>query len=400
VALVAVCVLLSACDGTSAAATGGWTTSGLGLGLGSAAPTPAPTPVVVPAVLHIFPADRATDVRPDVPVTVRASSGAFNTITLASAAGEAVAGQTGPDGVWKTSELLRPSTAYTIRVVSPGRGGTMSTTRSTFRTLRPAIAASYGFTPRGGTVGVGMPVILKFASAVTNKAMRAEVEKRVAVTTVPDQVGAWGWADNRTLEWRPRSYWIPGTKVTVSATLHGVQTGVGKWVREDGGTSFTVGPSMVSSVDIRAHKLTVRRNGTVIRTFPVSTGKAGKLTETRSGVKVIIERSSVMVMDSATVGIPKGRPGYYKMTVNWNLRVTLTGEFLHSAPWSVASQGFENVSHGCTNLPPAAAEWMFKNSRMGDVVSFTGSSRPFKPSEGIGVWVYDFAGWQARSAIS
>ena len=100
------------------------------------------------------------------------------------------------------------------------------------------------------------------------------------------------------------------------------------------------------------------------------------------------------------MGIPKGRPGYYKMNVEWTLRVTSTGEYLHSAPWSVAVQGIQNVSHGCTNMAPADAEWMFRNSRMGDVVSFTGSSRTFEPSEGIGVWVYDFAGWQARSAIS
>jgi lipoprotein-anchoring transpeptidase ErfK/SrfK len=355
--------------------------------------------VIVAAVLHIFPADRATDVPPDVPVTVRASSGAFGAITLVSATGEAVAGQTGPDGVWKTTELLRPSTAYTLNVVSPGPGGTVSTTRSTFETLKPAVTATYGFTPSGGIVGVGMPVIVTFSSAVTSKAQRAEVEKRVAVTTVPDQVGAWGWADDRQLEWRPQNYWIPGTKVTVSATLHGVQTGVGKWVKEDGGTSFTVGQSMVSSVDMRTHKLTVRRNGTVIRTFPVSTGMPGPRTETRSGVKVIIERSAVVVMDSATVGIPKGKPGYYKMSVSWNLRLTSTGEYIHSAPWSVGSQGYQNVSHGCTNMAPADAEWMFNNSRMGDIVKFTGSSRVFKPDEGIGVWVYDFAGWQARSAL-
>jgi lipoprotein-anchoring transpeptidase ErfK/SrfK len=31
---------------------------------------------------------------------------------------------------------------------------------------------------------------------------------------------------------------------------------------------------------MRAHRLTVRRNGAVIRTFPVSTGKPGPLTET------------------------------------------------------------------------------------------------------------------------
>ena len=252
--------------------------------------------------------------------------------------------------------------------------------------------ATYALIPNGGTVGVGMPVTVQFASPVVTKAERVQVEKRVKVTTVPAQQGAWGWLDNRQLMWRPSVYWLPGTKVTVSTPLHGVKTG-------PDGTSFTVGAAMVSTVDMKAHTMTVRRDGKVIRTFPVSTGRPGALTETRYGTKVIIERNNAITMDSATVGIPKGSPGYYKIETKWNLRVTWTGEFIQSAPWSVNSQGTENVSHGCTDLAPADAEWMFNNSKMGDIVTFTGSSRAFKPTEGIGVWVYDFAGWKAQSAL-
>ena len=57
------------------------------------------------------------------------------------------------------------------------------------------------------------------------------------------------------------------------------------------------------------------------------------------------------------------------------------------------------MSHGCTNMAPADAEWMFTHSKMGDVVNFTGSTRAFKPTEGIGVWVYSYAGWKAQSAL-
>ena len=57
-------------------------------------------------------------------------------------------------------------------------------------------------------------------------------------------------------------------------------------------------------------------------------------------------------MDSASIGIPKGSPGYYRITAQWAMRLTWSGEFLHSAPWSVGSQGSANVSHGCTNLQP------------------------------------------------
>jgi lipoprotein-anchoring transpeptidase ErfK/SrfK len=390
---------LTACQSTSAAASGGSSAgSPEQIAVGSAT-TAATKAVTRPAVLDVYPADRATGVAPDVRVTVRASSGTFGAVRLADATGDRVAGRKGPDGTWRTSELLRPSTAYTLTVASPAPDGTVSTTRSTFETLRPKVTATYAVLPSGGTVGVGMPVIIRFDSAVTSRTRRAEVEKRVRVIAVPDQQGAWGWLDDRQLMWRPRSYWLPGTKVTVSANLHGVRTGVDKWVGGDGGASFTVGPSMVSSVDMRTHKMTVRRDGTVIRTFPVSTGKPGPLTETRSGVKIIIERSAEVVMDSATIGIAKGEPDYYKMAVKWNLRLTWTGEYIHSAPWSVGVQGFQNVSHGCTNMAPADAEWLFDNSRMGDVVRFTGSSRAFAPTEGIGVWVYDYAGWKALSAL-
>ena len=66
----------------------------------------------------------------------------------------------------------------------------------------------------------------------------------------------------------------------------------------------------------------------------------------------------------------------------------------------MGAQGSANVSHGCVNLSPANAKWMFENSKVGDVVKFTGSTRPFLPQEGIGVWMYDFAGWKAQSALS
>jgi lipoprotein-anchoring transpeptidase ErfK/SrfK len=390
-ALVALSVLLSACQGTAAAGSAGST--------GNGSPQTSPSSATTPAVLDVFPANLATGVLPNGSVTVKASSGTLGAVTLVDARGEKVAGQAGPGGTWGTSELLHPSTAYTFTIAATGPDGRATSTSSTFTTIRPNVTATYALIPSGGIVGVGMPVSVQFDSSVLTKAERAEVQKRVKVTTVPAQPGAWGWLDNRQLMWRPKSYWIPGTKVTVSTPLHGLQTGAGKWIAGDDGTSFTVGSSMVSTVDMKAHTMTVRRGGAVVRIFKVSTGKPGPLTETRYGTKVIIERQSAIVMDSATVGIPKGDPNYYKINTDWNLRLTWTGEYIHSAPWSVSSQGIANVSHGCTNMAPADAEWMFNNSKVGDLVTFTGSSRAFKPTDGIGVWVYDYAGWQAQSAL-
>jgi lipoprotein-anchoring transpeptidase ErfK/SrfK len=393
---VALSLLLSACQGVSAGRSSGSVNNRSG---SSQAPAAKGAPTT-PAVLDVLPADRATGVAPNIPVTVKASSGTLGAVTLVDAKGKKVAGKAGHDRTWTNSELLRPSTAYTLTVAATGPDGTATTTSTTFTTLRPKVRATYGLIPNGGVVGVGMPVIVQFDSAVVTKAQRAEVEKRVKVTTVPAQRGAWGWLDHRQLMWRPQSYWTPGTKVTVSTPLHGLQTGDSKWIVGDDGTSFTVGSSMVSTVNMRAHTLVVRRDGEVLRTIPVSTGRPGPKTETRYGTKVIIERNAAITMDSATLNIPKGAPGYYKIDTKWNLRLTWTGEYIHSAPWSVNAQGTQNVSHGCTNMAPANALWMFTNSKMGDIVKFTGSSRPFAPTEGIGVWVYDFAGWKAQSALS
>jgi lipoprotein-anchoring transpeptidase ErfK/SrfK len=362
-------------------------------------PTARPTRVAIPAVVKVSPANRAVRVRPDAPVTVAASSGTLGDVTLVDDNGGRVQGRSGPGSTWQTSELLQPATSYTLTIAATGPNGTPTSTKSRFTTLNPKVPATYSLIPADGVVGVGMPAVVQFDSAVSTKAQRAEVEKRMRLKTVPAQAGSWGWLDDRQLMWRPRSFWTPGTKVTVYAPLHGLQTGRSKWVTADKGTSFTVGSSMISSVDMKAHTLTLRRDGRVIRTFPVSTGKPGPLTETRRGTKVIIERSDAIVMDSATVGIPKGSPNYYRINTKWNLRLTWTGEFVHSAPWSTGAQGSQNVSHGCTNMSPANAEWMFRNSKVGDVVTFTGSKRVFQPTEGIGVWVYSYAGWQAQSAL-
>ena len=394
--LVALSMVLSACQGIAVGRTGGPAATGAGPSVST--PEVTPTPTTTPAELDVVPADLATGVAPNVPVTVQAVTGTLGTVTLVDAKGESVPVSAAADGSWTNSELLRPATTYSLTIAATGPDGTATTTVSTFTTLLPKVRATYGLIPNGGVVGVGMPVIVQFDSGVITKAQRAEVEKRVKVTTVPVQQGAWGWLDNRQLMWRPKDFWFPGTKVTVSTPLHGLQTGADKWIAGDDQASFTVGSSMVSTVDMHLHTLVVRRDGVVIRTIPVSTGMPGPLTETRYGTKVIIERNGSLVMDSSTVTLPKGAKPY-KLETKWNLRVTWTGEFIHSAPWSVNSQGTQNVSHGCTNMAPVNAEWMFNNSRMGDVVKFTGSSRPFKPTEGIGVWVYDFAGWKAQSAL-
>jgi lipoprotein-anchoring transpeptidase ErfK/SrfK len=396
VAALAAVTMLAACSGSvDSPATdnvAGSASSSSSSSSSSATPTPAE--------LDISPAKDATGVLPTEPVVVKATTGTLGEVTVVDAKGRKVAGDLGTDGTWTSSTRLAPSAAYTVTAAATGPDGTPSTTTSTFKTLKPKVTATYGILSSGETVGVGMPVSIQFDSPVATAKLRGEVEKLVKVTTSPKQTGAWGWLDNRQLMWRPVSYWRPGTKVTISAPLTGVQTGEGKWVGNDDNASFSIGSSMISTVDIKRHVMTVTRGGKVINTIPISAGRPGPETETRSGIKVIIRKEGTVVMDSTTIGIKKGQPGYYKIKTQSAMRVTWTGEYLHSAPWSVGAQGSANVSHGCVNMSPANAAWMYANSKAGDVVKFTGSSRQFQPSEGIGVWQYSFASWKAQSALA
>lgn len=344
-------------------------------------------------------ANGAKDIRPDAAVSVSATQGSLHTVTVTAPDGTELRGELA-DGSWRLLDTLSPGTVYKLTATGEAEDGVAGKLEQTFSTLKPKIEATYRVTPDETTVGVGMPAMVTFDSAVKTPEMRANVEKRVKITTVPAQQGSWGWVSSNQLMWRPKTYWKPGTKVTVNAPLRGVQTGTEKWVTQDKGAKFTISKrARISTVDVANHVMTVRENGKVVHTYPVSSGRNTASYRTRSGTKIITEKRPYMVMDAATLGVPKDDPNYYRTEVNWAMRVTNTGEFLHSAPWSVWAQGRRNVSHGCVNMGPSAAKAMFRDSLVGDVVDFVGSSRRMKPHEGIGVWLYTYPEWQAQSAL-
>lgn len=351
------------------------------------------------AEVKVSPAKGSTDVMPDDPITVQVMRGELSDVEVSEPDGHEIEGKV--DGqTWTSTGRMKPDTAYTVVTTAEGPEGGTTTQKSTFTTHEPEVTATYGVVYDGQTVGVGMPVSIQFDSPVTDEKYRKAIEEAVSVKTTPKVEGSWGWLDDRQLMWRPSEFWEPGTKVSVDAPIAGFQTGEDKWVGDDASGSMTVGRDQQTTVDIAEHEMTVERGGRTVKTYPVSSGKPGKETETRSGMKVVINKERKMTMDSATIGIKKGEPGYYSVDTDHNVRVTWTGEFVHSAPWSVGSQGSSNVSHGCVNMAPKNAKWFYDNSLPGDPVDFTGSDREFKPDEGIGVWQYSYAEWQKQSALS
>ena len=50
-------------------------------------------------------------------------------------------------------------------------------------------------------------------------------------------------------------------------------------------------------------------------------------------------------------------------------------------------------------MSTADAQWMFQNSKVGDVVTYTGSDRAIEPGNGFNVWNETYEQWRRGSAL-
>ncbi|MCW2712823.1 MAG: ErfK/YbiS/YcfS/YnhG family protein [Marmoricola sp.] len=328
-------------------------------------------------------------------------SGTFETVQVTGPQGGVVQGRMSGDKTsWVSRTQLQAASRYRVTSTAVDSSGLRNSYESVFRTRALTLdEQTYpSFVPlEGQTVGVGMPVIVRFDVPVADQ---ASIEKHLRVTSQPAQGGSFHWISSREVHWRPRTYWKPGTDVTVNADVGGVSAGNGIYGQESRVLKFHVGDSMVSKVDMNTHQMRVFRNGQQIRTIPITTGEQPKFT-TRSGTKVIVEKFRHKRMNSETIGIdPASADGYNLDDVEYAMRVTYSGEFVHAAPWSVASQGHANVSHGCTGMSTANAAWLYNVSKVGDVIEYTGTDRGTDLTNGFGDWNAPFGDYRAGSALS
>ncbi|MFI7125108.1 Ig-like domain-containing protein [Nonomuraea sp. NPDC050153] len=367
--------------------------SGGGAGGGPGAPAKSQEPGPV-AKLAITPADGTKKVAPDAGVAVKATDGKLTKLTVADAKGREVRGTLGADGTWHPRWPLRPSTAYTVNAQATGTDGKPVAARATFTTLKPKRALESGMAPLDGEkVGVGMPVQLLLSRPVTTQDARAAVEKSLVVRMSKPVEGAWSWVSDREVQFRPREYWPVGEKVTVVAHLAGLRAGQDVWGTKDRSLTFTVGDEHITEVSNKTHQAVVRENGEVVKTIPVSLGKPGD--DSWSGTMIAQEKAASTLMDSATIG----KPGEYRITTRWNVRMTYSGTFFHAAPWSTGAQGSRNVSHGCVNASPANAKWFYQFTQRGDIIKVTGTSRKLRFGNGPTPWAKSWDDWLAGSAL-
>ena len=354
------------------------------------------------ATIEITPtAASGAPVAPSAPLVVSAKAGRLSQVTVRGPHGS-VPGTLSTDGLSFTvpGGSMDYATAYTVDAVAVDRVGLVTHTTSTVRTVAPSLFLSYVVSPRdGATVGVGMPITLHLDHKLRNDSSKAAFERVLSVTVDGQRVaGAWNWVAANVVEYRPANFWPGHATVTVTGALKGHRFTTSVWGKTDVSSTFHTGAMMISTVDIVTDTMTVTSDGEVLRVVPITTGKSGF--ETRGGIKVIEGKERRRIMDAATGGTDPTDPEYYRLEVEYAMRITNSGEFLHAAPWSVRHQGHENVSHGCTGMSTADAAWFYGLSRIGDVVIYTGSARPLEPGNGITVWNDTFADWSKGSALA
>jgi lipoprotein-anchoring transpeptidase ErfK/SrfK len=336
----------------------------------------------------------------DKPVVLSATNGRISSVSVQGSP-RPVTGTISPNGrTWTSQGLLTPGTTYTAHVRLRAGGTTVSrevhfTTGPAERVLHPEF-----FTGPDEVVGVGTALVVRFDQPVNDK---AAVEGAMKVAPSTPVEGAWHWFSPTEVHYRPQQYWPAHTKIHVGVAFTGVYAGDGVWGDREHDFTFAIGDSHLSVVDASAHTVTVYNNGTPVRTLPTSLGKPAF--QTRNGIYRALEKHQSVHMTSCSAAITceKGSSNYYDLTVYWNVRLTNSGTFVHAAPWTVAEQGSENVSHGCVNLSTSDATWFYNFTQLDDVVQVINSTRGPQDlvragDPGMADWNISWLEWLAGSA--
>jgi lipoprotein-anchoring transpeptidase ErfK/SrfK len=248
-------------------------------------------------------------------------------------------------------------------IVAAGPGG--ASMAATMPSNGPAIASV--LPTRGGVVGVAHPVVVTFSAPVAD---RRATERAIAITSSPAMTGKFEWLDNEVAQWVPDRFWPAHS--TIALSVGGLKT------------EFDTGPAVIGVASISEHTFTVSVDGVQSGppsalpaphhrphwgepgVFPASTGRPEYPTPV--GIYPVLSKDRSVKMDSSSVGIPVDAPDGYLLTVDYAVRITNHGLFVHSAPWAVNSLGYDNVSHGCVSLSPEDAEWYYNTVNVGDPV--------------------------------
>ena len=351
-----------------------------------------------PAVITVTPEKSGAAIRADSPIVVSVDNGKLSVVTVTGPGGQLRGSMNPQSSAWTSdAKSLDFASTYDVRAAAvDGTGHSVELARA-LKTVTPSrvVGARYENSASGDTVGTGTMVRLVFDEPVKN---RQQVEKALLVTSSAPIVGAWSWnADQTAVAFRPQTYWPGSDSVTVSANLKGVELSKGAYGDRAYRTSFRTGPAYVITVDSAKHRMDVSVNGKPVKKFPITTGKPGF--DTPSGIMPIMAKEGTVVMDSAGIGYGKNSSEYYHVTAYSAMRLTSRGVYIHAAPWSEGSQGYDNVSHGCIGMSISNAAWLYDRVHPGDVVVVKNAGEDIDSGNGITDWNVSWPKWLAASAL-
>jgi lipoprotein-anchoring transpeptidase ErfK/SrfK len=393
-ALVAASVLVTAgCRGDKAD-TPSW--QGGAAGDGQSAPaSPAPQPTLS-TVAVTSPAADAKDVVASTEIKYDTEDAENTSVEVKDAAGAEVKGTLDKDErVFRPAKALGWGKTYTVTVNGTPSGDKGGTATSAFTVMKKPskLVRVTSFLGDGQTVGVGMPLIVRFGRSVP-ESYRDDVQRRMTVTATPAQEGIWRWVSPTEVHYRPKTYWKAYTKIFYKVQLAGVPMGGGWYGRSDMTVDLKTGRALVLTVSNKTKKMTVKQDGKVIKTIPVSLGK--KSTPSSSGTMVIIDKKAHTVFDTLDeLGPEKG----YRTKIDYAQRITWSGQFIHAAPWSEGVQGRTNVSHGCVNISMAMGKWLFGRTMIGDPITVSGTGDKLENGNGWTDWNMSWDEYKKGSAI-
>ncbi|WP_020525477.1 L,D-transpeptidase [Catelliglobosispora koreensis] len=344
------------------------------------------------------PAEGAADVPAGHEFTFTSTDAVDTKFELLDANGAAVAGEMHPDGKgWLPAKMLTWGASYTAKVSATGDDSKTFTAETKFTVMaKPSNEVRViSFLPDNREIGTGMPLIFQLSRDIP-KDQRAALQRRMLVKTEPATEGVWGWYTSREVHWRPKEFWKPGTKIFVDSHVGGMPLGEGFYARANVTFTGTTGRQLIMTIDdAKAPKeMVVTIDGVEAKRIKVSLGKP--TWQSSSGIMIIMEKLEHTVFD--TTNDPNARERY-RADIDWAQRITHSGEHLHSAPWSVQHQGIRNVSHGCVNMSPDDAKWLFDITKQGDPVITSNTGQVLKWGDGWTHWTESFEDYAKRSAI-
>jgi lipoprotein-anchoring transpeptidase ErfK/SrfK len=346
------------------------------------------------AGVSVSPATGQTGVLLNSPVVVAAQTGTLTSVVVTGPGGAPLPGSLSASGTeWRSSAILQPTTTYHVSATVTRADGLRGTRVTSFTTLTPTYEVEASVFPQDGmSVGVGQPIVFNFDHWIETAAGQAAAYSHIHISMSKPVPGGWYWFSPHELHFRPKDYWPSGEQVHVTANFNGWDGGNGRWGIGTVDDTFSIGAARISIANLQTEEMTVTLNGAVVATYPISGGR--QQYPTMDGDHIVLDRESVVHMVSSTVGIPVNSPNGYNEYVYNDVHISDSGEYVHSAPWSVGAQGVTNVSHGCINMSPANSLTFFNESRVGDVVEVTGSPRPpVMGDHGVMDWSTPWSQW-------